>query len=242
MLIDGGLRRDVTPGLLGVDDALSVRISLLNMRTALTYTVRVAPDDCAALTQIGQEVPDLILSELNMPGMSDVELLSIVRRRFPSLRLIAMSGTLLGWGVPSGADADAFYPQKAHPGLLVQIVEDVMRPRRSTLTLRTRPLAPFWISPHTRSGQSYVTLTYPEYLRTFSQVLGSSAGLPAQSDCVQCRGPIRLCDCSLICPFTESRVGAKLAAAAEQLGGNSRDAVITAKCQPTPEENRDTVN
>lgn len=230
------------PELLVVDDALSVRMSLLSMLTALHYAVRVAPDGFTALTEIRQEVPDLILSELNMPGMSGGELLSVVRRRFPSIRAIAMSSALSGWGVPSGVAADAFYPKKAHPGLLLQIMEDITYPRKSMLTLRTRPLAPVWMSTHTVSEQSYVTVTYPKYLRTFSQVVDNRAGSPAAADCVGCRSPIHLCDCPLISPSTESHVGAKVAAAAEQLGNNSRDAVTTAECQPAPEENRDTVN
>jgi CheY-like chemotaxis protein len=90
----GGLMPNAKPELLVVDDALSVRMSLLSMLTALHYAVRVAPDGFTALTEIRQEVPDLILSELNMPGMSGGELLSVVRRRFPSIRAIAMSSAL----------------------------------------------------------------------------------------------------------------------------------------------------
>lgn len=38
------------------------------------------------------EFPEFLLSDLNMPGMSGFELLSVVPRRFPSIRTIAMSG------------------------------------------------------------------------------------------------------------------------------------------------------
>jgi CheY-like chemotaxis protein len=121
--------RDFKPSLLVVDDALPIRMSLLSMLTALHYAVRVAPDGLTALAEIRKEAPDLILSELNMPGMSGFDLLSLVRRRFPSIRVIAMSsGFFGGGGVPPGVAADAYYPKEAHPGLLLQLVEDITRP------------------------------------------------------------------------------------------------------------------
>jgi CheY-like chemotaxis protein len=123
--------RDFKPKLLIVDDASPIRTSLLSMFTALHYAARGAPDCFTALTEIRKEVPDLILSELNMPAIPGFELLSIVRCRLPLIRVIAMSSAFVGWGVPPGVAADAFYPKKAHPGLLLQIMYDIMRPRLS---------------------------------------------------------------------------------------------------------------
>jgi CheY-like chemotaxis protein len=64
------------------------------------YAVRIASDGFSALAEIREEIPDLILSDLNMPGMSGFELLSVVRRRFPSIRVIAMSSAFSGVDLP----------------------------------------------------------------------------------------------------------------------------------------------
>jgi CheY-like chemotaxis protein len=38
-----------------------------------------------------RKIPEILLSDLNMPGMSGFELLSAVRRRFSAIQVIAMS-------------------------------------------------------------------------------------------------------------------------------------------------------
>jgi len=59
-----------------------------------------------ALAEIRNEVPDIILSNLNMPDRSAFEFLSVVRRRLPPLRVIAMSGAFRGDEALSGVAAD----------------------------------------------------------------------------------------------------------------------------------------
>jgi DNA-binding NtrC family response regulator len=95
--------------LLIVDDDEPVRESLSQLFTEFGHSVRSAEDGSSALLQIRREVPDIVLSDLNMPGMSGFELLPIVRRRFPSIRVIAMSGAFSVDNIPRGVAADAFY-------------------------------------------------------------------------------------------------------------------------------------
>jgi CheY-like chemotaxis protein len=65
------------------------------------HNVRAASNGFVALAEIRKNVPDVLLSDLCMPGMSGYELLSVVRRRFPTIRVIAMSGAFSGEAVPS---------------------------------------------------------------------------------------------------------------------------------------------
>src|SRR6476620_6993914 len=92
-----------------VDDDESVRESVGMLLTGAGYGVSTARHGFDALLQLRRMQPDLIVSDLNMPEMSGFEFLSVVRRRFPQLSVIASSGAYSSKVVPSGVLADAFY-------------------------------------------------------------------------------------------------------------------------------------
>ncbi len=66
-----------------VDGEPSIRMSVSHVLTEMGYRVRTAEDGFSALAELRKEIPDILLSDLNMPGMSAFELLSEVRRSFP---------------------------------------------------------------------------------------------------------------------------------------------------------------
>jgi CheY-like chemotaxis protein len=109
--------------LLIVDDEPSIRESLSFVLTEIGYLVRAAENGFTALLEMGHEIPDIILSDLNMPEMSGFEFLAVVRRQFPAIPVIAMSGAFSGHEVPSGVAADAFYPKGRGMGTLLQTIE-----------------------------------------------------------------------------------------------------------------------
>ena len=92
-----------------VDDDFLIRQSLAAVLSDKGYTVRLAADGVSALTELKNFKPDVLLSDLDMPGMGGRELLSIVRHRFPGIRTVAMSGAYSGTGVPEGVTADAYF-------------------------------------------------------------------------------------------------------------------------------------
>lgn len=49
------------------------------------YEVRTALDGFEALDVLRDSLPDLLISALRMPYLSDFDLLSVMRRRFPSI-------------------------------------------------------------------------------------------------------------------------------------------------------------
>jgi CheY-like chemotaxis protein len=68
-----------------VDDNQVLLSVIAEIFKECSYTVRTATNGFAALAQIRRKVPRVLLSDLNMPGMSGFELLSVVRHRFQRL-------------------------------------------------------------------------------------------------------------------------------------------------------------
>lgn len=125
--------------LLIVDDDALLRMAIGDLFGESGYRVRCAEDGFSALREIRQEIPDIVLSDLNMPGMSGLEFLFVVRRRFPSIRVIAMSGAYSGSAVPRGIPADAFFEKGSDLASLRQIVEAMTGVNKP---LSYRPAAP----------------------------------------------------------------------------------------------------
>jgi CheY-like chemotaxis protein len=91
--------------LLIAESDLAELASLEDLFLALGYGVRTATSGFQALAEINASVPEVLLCDLNLPGMSGFDLLAVVSRRFPDVRLIAMSGAFSGPGVTCGVAA-----------------------------------------------------------------------------------------------------------------------------------------
>jgi len=180
--------KDIKVSILIVDDEESLRTSLAQVFTVLGYRARSAGDGLAALIEMRQEVPDILLSDLNMPVMSGFELLSVVRRRFPAMRVIAMSGASYSDQVPCGVAADHFYQKGSGVAALMQVMD---APHSSNREQRDAP-DPIWIqrNGHNASGGEFVIIVCPDCFRTFPQVIGGTAGLILDTTCVFCRSVI----------------------------------------------------
>lgn len=101
--------------ILVVDDDPSVRNILAMSLMAAGYDVVDAEDGFRALSQLRKKLPDVVLSDLDMPGMSGFELLSVVRRRFPQIPTVAMSGAYTADELPFGVIADGFFAKGGNP-------------------------------------------------------------------------------------------------------------------------------
>jgi CheY-like chemotaxis protein len=128
--------------LLVVDDNAVIRACLSELLAEHGYRLRTSPEGFSAPAEIRREVPDLIVSDLDMPGMSGFELLSVVRRRYPSIPVIATSGAFSGKDLPLGVAADAFYEKGVDPEFLLRMVDDILSRGNSRPIYRTRSRAP----------------------------------------------------------------------------------------------------
>jgi CheY-like chemotaxis protein len=168
-----------------VDDNPALLCVLSEIFRESGHHVRAAFHGFVALAEIRKKVPDILLSDLGMPGMSGYELLSVVRRRFPSIRVIAMSGAHSSGGVPAGIAADAFYAKGVSSVTqLLQMVNAVRRDEVDSL----RSAAPVWIPEISIDsvGDSVLLLSCPECLRPFSQRADSLERLPRRGSCPHC--------------------------------------------------------
>jgi CheY-like chemotaxis protein len=174
--------------LLIADDEPPIRRAFSEIFTELGYSVRCAEDGFTALLAIGREIPDILLSDLNMPGVSGFELLTVVRDKFPAIQAIAMSGDFSGVSIPPGLRAAAFYEKGSRLDYLLQIVEGMAHPKGlSTLQLPSTS-APVWITNngHSSSGTAHIRLTCPECLKAFSKDLDRAICPAHESGCVYC--------------------------------------------------------
>jgi two-component system, OmpR family, response regulator RegX3 len=130
------------PQILVVEDEPSIRESLGMLLMSVGYDVSMAENGVSAVSQLNRTIPDLIVTDLNMPQMSGIELISHVRSRYPWISIVAMSGDFQGDAVPAGIIADRFYPKGQHPhNLLTTIASLIARnpARGSAHESRTRP-------------------------------------------------------------------------------------------------------
>ena len=94
-----------------VEDNPAAREGYRQLLAVWGFETRTAHNGLAALVEIRCVRPDIVLTDLEMPGMNGYELLTILRRIYPAIRLIAMSGSCSGYEIPPGVLADAFYPK-----------------------------------------------------------------------------------------------------------------------------------
>ncbi len=110
-----------------VDDDLLIRKLVSRELVAVGYVVRTAADGLDAVGKLREGPPDLVISDLNMPHMSGVELLKVVRQRFPQVPVIVISSVAAG-EMPEGLLADAYF-HKTGFGFqqLLETVSDLAR-------------------------------------------------------------------------------------------------------------------
>lgn len=128
------------------------------------YEVLCAEDGFEGLAALKQSLPDIIISDLRMPNMNGFEFLSVVRRRFPAIPVVVISGEFTGLSVPESVLADAFFPKGGYKA--TELFEKICELLHE---LPTRPRggrpnqAAVWVT----NDKGKVAVTCSECLRTF---------------------------------------------------------------------------
>ena len=89
---------DTRGRILVVDDETDARFALVELLREEGYSVEAAADGFKALGRLPEFVPDLVLTDLKMPGMDGIELLG---------KISSVKRQLLSVEPPSGGDGAA---------------------------------------------------------------------------------------------------------------------------------------
>src|SRR5580698_7743563 len=178
------------------DDPLVLQTTAAIVRS-FGFSVRTAAAGFIALKILREVLPDIIISDLRMPNMSGFELLSIVRRRFPHLPTIGISGEFILATMPLGLLVDHFFqkgeytPAELNAKIKELIADSPVRPH-----LGKHEKAPLWIP---RKDTDYIVVTCPECLRSSTLPDTDVTGDLQETECIACGAKIRyLVDSSIL--------------------------------------------
>jgi len=175
--------------ILVVDDEPSICETAGQILESDGYEVLTAKDGVEGLNALNKSLPDLIISDLNMPRMSGFEFLAVVRERFPHIATIAMSGGYSSGEMPIGILADAFLQKGNYT--ITELSQQVWKllaasPLRSEK--RKSDVAPLFVP---RDSAGYLIITCPKCLRPNKlEAICLNGGLH-QTTCQTCSMPVR---------------------------------------------------
>ena len=175
--------------ILVVDDEPSIRETARVILESQGYEVLTVADGLDGLHALSKSLPDVIISDLNMPRMPGLEFLAIVRKRFPRIATIAMSGEYITGKNPSGILADAFL-QKGHytnTGFFQEVAKLLAAsPIRSER--EKSDIVPLFVP---RDNAGYLIITCPKCLRPNKLEAMSLNGGIHQTICQSCSTPVK---------------------------------------------------
>ena len=169
------------------DEPLVLEASAAIVRS-FGFSVRTAQDGFVALKILREVLPDIILSDLRMPNMSGFELLSIVRRRFPHIPTIGISGEFILANMPLGLLVDHFFQKGGYtPEQLKTKMKELIADSPIRAHIGKADRAPLWIP---RKDADYLVVTCPECLRSSSVEDQAGASELQGTECIACGAKI----------------------------------------------------
>jgi CheY-like chemotaxis protein len=116
----------VTPKILIVDDEADMAVTCARLLTWRGYTCLIAQAGADAIARMDTEAPDLVITDLHLPGMDGLAVTRHARNRRPAIPVILMTAyaSAAAEGESFGAGATYYL---AKPFLNAQLVELVQR-------------------------------------------------------------------------------------------------------------------
>jgi DNA-binding NtrC family response regulator len=79
------------PKILVVDDEKNIRITIKRCLESPEYSIDEAINGEEAITKLETSVYDLLLLDLKLPGVNGMEILKLVKEKFPSMKVVIIS-------------------------------------------------------------------------------------------------------------------------------------------------------
>ena len=114
-----------------MDDEPAARAALGEMLRDEGYEVQSAADGYKALGRIDSWVPDVVITDVNMPALGGIELMTKLRERYPDVAVVIMTafGSVEGAVEAMHLGADDYLSKPIHFPQLLVIVRRVLRHR-----------------------------------------------------------------------------------------------------------------
>jgi CheY-like chemotaxis protein len=123
-----------------VDDERRIADTLVLILKYKGYSAEAADDGASALAICRRKVPDLVLSDVVMPGMNGIELAIAIRQEFPDCRILLFSGQAETTEILEGAKRRGYefelLAKPVHPEELLTRIKDLVGTRETPKTRR----------------------------------------------------------------------------------------------------------
>ena len=124
------------PVVMVVDDESSIADTLAEILSRSGYAAVTAYDGDGALETALLMPPEMLITDVVLPGMSGIDLAITVKRIFPDCKIILFSGQASTGDLLAAANRDGhqflLLNKPIHPGDLLARIANSLKPRRQT--------------------------------------------------------------------------------------------------------------
>ena len=112
-----------------VDDNAAIREVLSEGLSRYGFEVTKAEDGFEALRSLGRECFKLVITDFQMPGMNGLELASAIKKQYPAMIVVLMTGTDRSYleGKQQWKDVDLFVPKPFRISTFVDMVGGILK-------------------------------------------------------------------------------------------------------------------
>lgn len=147
-----------------VDDDSSFREMISRLLKREGFVVLQAEDGIDGLVRLRDQLPNLIISDLQMPRMSGFEFISVVQQRFPSIPVILLAGAF-PTDVQVKIKPHRYFEKSSR--IMPELLQTVRDLARQAPDRASAPLTANGTVRARAAGAGYVSLPCTECLRIF---------------------------------------------------------------------------